>query len=866
MLFGIFIRQENNSQRGLNIKQNIAEFFFENTPTTGEAFLNWLEEINNSNNSVESALKKIVEKTPLQDSNPKHLIKLVTENLELIISKVQGQKDAYETKLKSIADEFGDNSPAYKAILYRKAQFLNKFVLGFLAEEGFLPNAGLPTGVIEFEKITLSDLNSKNQSKENPSYPLTRALTEFAPGNEILIDGLNYKSSGIVMKNNWGQEAERNVIQACRECGFQRSVPIQENIKDKCPKCNSSHSFVGIELGDHKGTYTELIEPAGFSIDIFSTPNRVLSERSRPQYLEPLLLDIEPWNSQQNQYLDFRTSEENDQAQILFYNTGHGEGYSLCLDCGRVETNHERLNNHRRLRGGKNNDGESKCSARNIRDHVILGCKLKTDFSEIRLKNPDSSFVNDKNLSYSLGVIFTKSLAEYLAIEEVELGFGIKQYRGYQTIFLYDTAKGGAGYSSQFSIYTKEILKNALSVLNNCDCQTACTKCLIDRNTQWHIENLDRHLAIEWLRAAIDHELPADLESFKDKVHSFFGSLNDEIRRLNYHYGIQGINIHINNNITEWDIENLTWLDRLKRNDIKINLIIEGEVSYANQQEKLSMFLLSHNFKLKKGNGKKLYNQSVHLSLVQSNGEKWSYIFNANYAALDNEWPNRSENKFYKVKVDELFSYANFQLPKFNTSNLYESRISAVPGRTLSKELANLMVKNLNAPDEFIQKIKGRTYKITYSDKYNQSEFSMRLLLQFVEQLKSHFLIEVNNLEVCLSKQDFKSSQSPYYIIHNYTCLEDYQYKLNELSRSFDYPVSCIKKPRLPHYRFFEFKANDISFSIRIDGGIAHGFKPKDRLTIHQVGFEDEVFEIRKDVDYDVIYNISIEAFKEISI
>ncbi len=859
LLFGIFIRQEINNQRGLNIKENIEKFFFGETPTIAETFLRWLEDVDVA--GMDLTLKKIVEKTPLQNVKSKQLLHLVFHNFDKTILKVKGQKDAFELKLKELAEEFGDNSPAYKAVNYRKAQFLKKFVLSFLAEEGFLPNAGLPTGIIEFEKITLSDIGRNDRTKENPSYPISRALTEFAPGNEILIDGLNYKSSGIMMKNHWGQEAERKVIQGCRQCGYQRIVPIEKNIKDSCPKCGSLDSFVGIQLGDHKGHFTELIEPAGFSIDIYSNPNRVVSERSRPQYLEPLLLDIEPWNSQQNQYLDFRTSEENKEAQILFYNTGQGEGYSVCLDCGRVETDHERLNSHRRLRGGKNNDQETRCSGI-IRDNIILGCRLKTDFTEIRLKNQDSSFINNKNLSYSLGVIFTKTLAEYLAIEEAELGFGIKQYKGYQTIFLFDNAKGGAGYASQFSIYTNEVLKNALMVLDNCDCQTACTKCLIDRNTQWHIENLDRHLAIEWLRAAIENELPEDLQLPNTGVSTFFGSLNDEIRRLNYHYDIEEINIHLNNLIGEWDIEKLDWLQRLKRDRIIINLVVEGEVSYANQQEKLSMYLLSHNFNLKIGSDRKNLNYPVHLSIAQSDGQTWDYISKANFSVLQEEWAKNSEKSFYKVKTEALPPHPDFKLPNFNTSDLYESRISVIPKGTRSDDLANLMVQNLNSQD-LIGKIKDKSYTVTYCDKYNQSEFSLRLMLQFIEQLKTILSIQVDTLTVFLSSQDFNpNNQFPRYIIHNYKLLNDYKHDLKEMNNVFDFPIDLIEKPRLPHYRYFEFKANDISFTIRIDGGIAHGLKPEKFLSSEEMNYENEVFNIRKDVDHDLIYNIGVEPLK----
>src|SRR5690606_2947374 len=158
---------------------------------------------------------------------------------------------------------------------------------------------------------------------------------------------------------------------------------------------------------------------------------------------------IKPWGLQQSSQLDFRMSNEQDNSQILFYNTGGGQGYSLCLDCGRVETAHDLLDGHKRLRGGRREDGENTCTATNIRDGIILGSRFKTDFTEIRMKDSEGAYVNDERLAYSLGVIFTKTLASYLAINENELGFGVKRYKDYRTIFIYDAAKGGAGYASQ---------------------------------------------------------------------------------------------------------------------------------------------------------------------------------------------------------------------------------------------------------------------------------------------------------------------------------------------------------------------------------------------------------------------------------
>ena len=60
----------------------------------------------------------------------------------------------------------------------------------------------------------------------------------------------------------------------------------------------------------------------------------------------------------------------------------------------------------------------------------------------------------------------------------------------------------------------------------------------------------------------------------------------------------------------------------------------------------------------------------------------------------------------------------------------------------------------------------------------------------------------------------------------------------------------------MPHYRYFEFADDKGGFSIRIDGGISHGIKPVKPLENGEV--DNESFEIRKVVDYDLIYNISL--------
>ena len=861
LLFGIYIRDEINEFKGLNIKENIEVFFFDGTPTIAENFLNWLENIEVS--EFDQALQTLVQGTPLQSTSAKQLVVLVIDNFQAVIVGLRKELVGYDEKMLELADEHGENSTAYKSINYRKRQLLKKFVLNHLAEESFLPNAGLPTGIVDFEKVTIRDLNNKNTDiiKSNPSYPITRALTEFSPGNNILIDGLNYQSAGIVMKNNYGASGQRNAIQSCTSCGYQRLLEGSDKVTDDCPKCNMEHSFVGIDLGSTTGKFTELVEPAGFAIDIYKEPTRVVSEKSKPQYLEPLLLNIDPWNHNQTSYLDFRTSEKEKQAQILFYNTGNGEGYSLCLDCGRVETDPDKLIAHRKLRGGKNDEGENICSAKNVKHNIILGGRFKTDFTEIRLTNTDGAFINDKNLAYTLGVIFTKSLAEYLAIEESELGFGIKKYKNSQTIFIYDSAKGGAGYASQFNLLTKEILLNAYSVLINCSCnQTACTKCLVDRSTQWHIEDLDSAAAIAWLQKANTNQLPVELKNQDLTVTTIFGSLLDEIKSQNYHYGLKEINIHIHSSIELWELENLEIFELLKRNNCKINFIVEGNITYANNQDKVTVLLLSNNYKIKNGIKTEINSYPIHLSLTLENSKQIIYISKEPYMNLEDSWSKNTIENFYKVVGVKTVEYKALKIPEFKQSNLYESRLITIPGRQCqSNDLAKLMLENLNETSDFIEKVKGQTFKVTYLDKFNLSEFSLRLLLQFVNQLQSLCAIEVETLEIHLASDVFKSCNTPVYIINNYKTIVDYTYDIEQLEPNYNFDLNVKEVSKLPHYRYLEFKSDKISFNIRIDGGIAHGLKPIDWLESDQMSYSNQLFKIRKDVSHDIIYNINIE-------
>ena len=129
----------------------------------------------------------------------------------------------------------------------------------------------------------------------------------------------------------------------------------------------------------------------------------------------------------------------------------------------------------------------------------------------------------DQTTAYTLAVALRRALCLNLGIEEAEVGVSAAEQRrnaDKQTtysLYLYDTATGGAGYVSQIAARLPELLRQARKALE-CprDCDAACQSCLLTHDTQHHREHLNRRAAITLLAADFlaALELPEELRAF----------------------------------------------------------------------------------------------------------------------------------------------------------------------------------------------------------------------------------------------------------------------------------------------------------------------------------------------------------------
>ena len=281
-------------------------------------------------------------------------------------------------------------------------------------------------------------------------------------------------------------------------------------------------------------------------------------------FIQPILLEMDAWLLKTNSAkMSIRCSTP--RSEILFYNKGtSGYGYAFCPYCGRMksekspDSTERMLSHHKHLLAstscpGGENDGAA------VRRHVLLVGRYQTDFVEIKFYDKDNNLVEDTETLYSLGVILSRKLTELLGVNDGEIEFG---YDGINhSIFIYDTALGGAGYSLLFREYKDEVLKMALETLERCDCERSCTKCLIDRRSQWYTNYLNRPKALEWLRQEVKARVaPKEIIYLMPDSHAVTSDITTEFYQLTRNKDISGIRIFVDDNISQWDAETFPFI------------------------------------------------------------------------------------------------------------------------------------------------------------------------------------------------------------------------------------------------------------------------------------------------------------------
>lgn len=413
---------------------------------------------------------------------------------------------------------------------------------GFLAEKQFLPNADMPTGVVEFNYINngqiqeilrtrqdIERLQAKLQSATTKalqmqlkhkiqeaqskieeiqsgsvsSREIKLALSEYAPGQTVVINEKNYVSAGIEWNNSFGQAQPWKYIYHCHTCGRYEYTEDQT-----LTTCVCGAPFRGL-INPNVDRFAMAIEPIRFRTDLNRSGNRQEQTIKTYYKIQTILTNVEWSKCIPGPNCDIIGSDDA-QGEIVFYNEGAGKGFNLCLECGKMEVSRcERKKN-----AWQHNDIREygvTCPANHPYNHILLTGKFPTSFASLRFYEDATrqSYVKDEELMYSLGVILCRGLVKEIGIATDEVDFDIREEKGYLSLYIYDTSKGGCGYSTELlkpSILNATFNRARLMLQSfPCKCENkdtgACVQCLVDRNSQRHERKLSKHKLMKWFAA-----------------------------------------------------------------------------------------------------------------------------------------------------------------------------------------------------------------------------------------------------------------------------------------------------------------------------------------------------------------------------
>ena len=793
----------------------------------------------------------------------------ISDAAEATKASLEQLKDAYGKQIEALIDiinEKGIGIKRQQALVHQINNLKEKNLLSYLAEQNFLPSAGLPTGLVECQ---LGEQKSgKNQYRPiSVTRHLSRSILEFAPGTQLVCNEWVYEPEGIVMKTQYQQAADLYAVCTCGNCGhsFVERGTIGSNTP--CPQCGlrKLKSLDGIAKG---GMFTRVVEPAGFTVSVQYRPRRYTRNDKQFQMLLPQLLNMAPWpkdkDNTNGQKLKLRTSADTNNPQILFFNKGtHGHGFALCCTCGRMkaensgeEQNNNPLGTHNHLHTG------GPCSGTVLR-HIVPAARYNTDFVEMRCYGKDGEHITDRSLLRSLGVVLSRELTHHLGVNEDEVDFGYNPVTG--SVFLYDTAVGGAGYSTLLLDYREEVLQRALTSLNACNCKKACTQCLIDRRSQWYIADLDRNKLIRWLEMEEDSRTaPQEVtEALGEGVTTVTTNLTALLTPLSSSTKLEEMRIYLDDDYEKWSNElegHLKLLLQLRHKRIEPTFVVPKEMdinSYPfDVQSLLNQLTTQYKFAVCAQSTHGAYKPLLALRYENKWRTEWRTFYGADIQrSFGADW---GEGQLYEKKNDTLekLNLVNREelLKQLKTKDTlgFDARLKAdcmLSGlfRLIQDSKDSNEKEHKEDWNHIQQAIEGKEISVSYTDRYLMTPLGCMLLVRFLQCLKDEWGCRIKNVEVRLSQKiDYKNDT--YAVNEPFEYFEDRDNFLTEaLTQCCGVDNAKIQSGQyIAHERDLKISTGTHSLCLRPDAGISQGWIPnrydKDgqKQYLEDFSFEDE--------------------------
>lgn len=423
------------------------------------------------------------------------------DNLEMSESALIAMKDGLTNliKLYNDARDFAADQrqwnlcKSYEEAL-RRLNTRNSLITNF-TKYNVIPGYGFPVDNVE---LYIYDYAKQDMSDEyNLSRDLSIAISEYAPGSEVIVNEKKYTSRYLFLPHN-KYSLPTTYYCTCPKCHTINTSPDKNYFAPgcKCKYCDTPLDTTGQKVSnyvtpiygfvaDRKNKDTKRMKPfKTYASDTF--------------YIGDNLTTSEELNN----VVDV-TEHQNEELLVLNENN-----FFFCTSCGftsldkRYQLATKKVS-HNEYRG-------KKCTACGDTLHLIhLGHSYRTDIVKISFNG--ISAMKDRDTATSVLFAMLEGISMTYEIERNDIGgliYSVNPAKPYDLI-LFDTVSGGAGHVKRLkddkSLYA--VLKNALRKVSQDCCaeDTSCYNCLRTYNNQRLHNHIKRGLAKSALTTIINN-------------------------------------------------------------------------------------------------------------------------------------------------------------------------------------------------------------------------------------------------------------------------------------------------------------------------------------------------------------------------
>lgn len=436
----------------------------------------------------------------------------------------------------SLMQAQGGKGGSVAYISSRKRNFEEEPILTFLSRKNVMPKYGFPVDTVGLSIYeTGNEKNSKDTTYQlDLSRDLSMAISEYAPGSQIVADGKLITSRYIRKIPNIGWKMYDYVICNCKTLNIDQHIEYKD--PDHLRKCHTCGNELRQDL-----IRTFIVPEFGFQANKVEKATLIKPKRTYNSEIAYVgyrdNLESKPFIDGNRKYeMQF---SQNDEMAVL-----NQSNFMVCESCGYAEVNKVANALKRTTEIEHQNSGGGKCENKKLK-RFSLGYRFQTDVIQIKFCWPEL-----REYAQALSVLYAlmKGACNILNLEQSDIAGTIQYFRNEDTnhgcykIILYDDTPGGAGHVKR--LYNgdmfKQVLNEAYRIVDKCTCggdikDTSCYSCLRTYSNQRFHNVIQRRYVLDFLNKVFDDNLEAYVSEdiIPDNIHTdLAGGKWDDINEL----------------------------------------------------------------------------------------------------------------------------------------------------------------------------------------------------------------------------------------------------------------------------------------------------------------------------------------------